>query len=267
MQLKRLHLEKIWKRACSFSFFILNFSFNAQILMRNSDGKLFDEVLIKRNQDVVRVNKDNLRKFNFDVADKVLYDDLLLDFMINQDTLLFFDDVREIPVVEILSFKGKRKVVSPKKSKRGIQLIPGEKLATYLVDKPDVKTYIKAIELQVNKYQLTNDFDGTLVVQILGNKDGIPNDMEEIEIFSYDLNDLMKGRTAFTETKVRLDLPKVIKFPEKGFFISIYVKTDRSKTLVLSQSREGSMYRFTRGSWVRENVPGFYYQLIVLQKR
>lgn len=84
-----------------FSLFLFFTITKSQIFQRFSDQKKFEDLTIIRDQQKINLNKNNFKNFIFKDGDRVLYEDKLTEFTIDNDTLIFFDKVKEIESVAL----------------------------------------------------------------------------------------------------------------------------------------------------------------------
>lgn len=248
-------------------FFTLIFCFSkAQVFQRFSDGKTVDSVTVINNGSKNLISQSNFKNYQFQEGDKVLYDKKLLDFAMNNDTLVFFDKMKEIEGVEIVKFDGKKKNISSSKLKRSsAEIFANNRVASLIQIKSDKKTFVKSLVLLINKFQMFENYDGILRVQILKNLNGFPDDSSELVSFEKDMAE-MADRKPFTHKKIQFDFPKIIKYPKEGFFVVLYLKTDKKHTVLLTQNDESPMFMYyPNEGWKKLNFNGYYYQLKILQ--
>src|SRR5690606_5589372 len=109
-----------WKRALLFSFITICTMIDAQVILRNSDYKKFDSITISNKNVDKKINLSNLKRYSFMDGDMVIYNNIKYDFSINNDTLIFFDKIRQIEEVVLVKNKIENKETKKKvKSKRG----------------------------------------------------------------------------------------------------------------------------------------------------
>ena len=93
---------------------------DAQVILRNSDYKKFDSITISNKNVDKKINLSNLKRYSFMDGDMVIYNNIKYDFSINNDTLIFFDKIRQIEEVVLVKNKIENKETKKKvKSKRG----------------------------------------------------------------------------------------------------------------------------------------------------
>ncbi len=254
------------KRVLLFSFLLFSAIFYGQTFIRSSDEKVFNNVIVKQDGENIEINKTNFKDFLFKPDDKIVYDKRLLDFSINKDTLYFFDKVKEIEAVEIIKFNGKKKIISSKKKRASAEIFANNRIASLIEIESEKKTFVKSLVLLINKFQFTNEFDGILKVQILKNTNGFPDDSSEQASFEINISELMANHKPFTEQKIQLDFPNIIKYPKEGLFIVLNLKTDKKHTVSLTQNEDTQMFiYYPKEGWKKQNFNGYYYQLKILQ--
>jgi hypothetical protein len=255
------------KRVILFSFLLFSTIYYSQTFVRSSDEKTFNNVIVKHDGKNVEISKTNFKNFSFKPDDKIVYENRLLDFSINQDTLYFFDKVKEIEAVEIIKFNGKKKTLnSSRKRRSSAEIFANRRIASLIEIESEKKTFIKSLILLIYKYQITNDFDGILKIQILKNANGFPDDSSEQASFEINIAELMANHKPFTEQKIQLDLPNIIKYPKEGLFVVLHLETDKKHTVSLTQNEDTQMFvYYPKEGWKKQNFNGYYYQLKILQ--
>ncbi|PTT74100.1 hypothetical protein, partial [Chryseobacterium sp. HMWF001] len=93
----------IWKRALLFSFFIISFFCNAQKIIRFSDGKQIDSVFVVNSTQKILIHKKNVVNYNYTSNDRILYQNKIYDFTLENDSLILFDKTKEIEPVNIVN--------------------------------------------------------------------------------------------------------------------------------------------------------------------
>lgn len=256
-----------WKRALLFSFLILiNRSF-AQKILRNSDYKEFESVVLVNNNEKKILDKENFKTTVFKNWDKILYNDKAVEFAISNDTLFFFDKVKEIEEVEILDIHNKiEKTVRSKKKNASAEIFANNRIGTFIKINTTKKTFIKSFTvLQRASLQGEEDFEGTLQIQLLKNSNGLPDDSAELLSFEKKIPEIENNKWSLSQ-KWEITLPQIIQYPKEGFFIVFYLKSDKKHTVALNINDESPMYIFyPNEGWKKLSFNSYYYQLKVLQ--
>lgn len=253
-------------RVLFFSFLFFSTINFCQTFIRSSDNNIFKNVIIKREGSNIELNRTNFKNFSFKPGDKIVYENRLLDFSISQDTLYFFDNLKEIEAVEIIKFNGRKRTISSKKKRASAVIFPNNKIASLIEIESEKKTFIKSLILLVSKFQTTKDFDGILKIQIVKNVNGFPDDFSVLASFEINVTKLMVNHKSFTERKIQLDLPNIIKYPSEGIFVVLQLETVKKQALSLKLNDDTQMFVFyPKEGWKKLNINGYYYQLKILQ--
>lgn len=260
-------IKDFWKRAMLFSFLIFMHKNYGQKFLRNSDYKEFESVIVMNNNGKKILDKNNFKKELFKDGDKVLYNNKLVDFMVSNDTLFFFDKIKEIEEVELLHVNNKaEKKVKSKKKNASAEIFANNRVATYIKIKNNKKIFIKSFTVVQKGILFPEDefFEGILQIQILKNLNGFPDDNSEL--LSFEKNIPKMANKWDNSQKWEIVLPQVIKYPEDGFFIVFYIKTDKKHTIALGVNDESPMYMFyPNEGWKKLSFNSYYYQLKILQ--
>ena len=80
-----------WKRVLLFSFLMFTELVSSQAILRNSDYRKYERVIIVNGNNKKELTIDNFKSFQFNNGDKVLYDGRLVDIALSNDTIFFFD--------------------------------------------------------------------------------------------------------------------------------------------------------------------------------
>lgn len=254
-----------WKREV-ISLFLLcfsNFSYS-QVFIRHSDSKSFESVTIVNSNKTKILNKDNLRNYKYEIGDKVLYNTKLLDFAIDHDTLFFFDKVKEIDEVQLTAdnLKNKKeKTVKSSENKRAIaDIFPNNRIATLVKIDVQKKSFIKSITFYPDKRFTSKNLTGKIQIQILSNLNGFPDNNNPILIFEKDMSET-------SLSKWEIELPRIIKYPENGFFVTFFYETKNKATAVLRLNDDSDMYMFypQNNEWRSIKNNGYLYKVKLLQ--
>lgn len=251
-------------RALAFSLFLVSQIFYSQTFVRHSDEKVFDSVVVLQKGKKLILNKSNFNSFQSAVDDKVLFNSKLLDFHVSNDTLIFFDKVKEIEGLHLEKeiFDNKReKTFKSNKANATAQIYTNNLLATFISIKAKKKTFVKSIIFYPETSLFPNDISGSLKIQILHNLNGFPDNDTEILSFERDIAESVNKEWEIV-------LPRIIKYPESGFFVTFYYQSsDKKKTSVLKLNSDSQMYMFypQDKQWKRINNNGYLYKLKVLQ--
>lgn len=263
-------INSIWKRALLFSFLLKLNSLFGQVILRNSDGQTFDFIEISQNNKPGIIFKDlDIHKFSFTSNDKVIYQNKKYDFTIYNDTLVFFDKVREIDEVKIVSENGfgkKNKIIKSSKGIGVAEIFKNGFTGTFVKINTTKKTYIKSIILFPQKgMSFSGRFEGILDIQILGNKNGFPDNNSEILFFSKNISEIILDKYGNAK-KWELVLPKIIKYPTDGFFIVLNLKTNEKNSIGLELNKDSQMYMYYPSEgWKKLNNNSYQYKLKILQ--
>lgn len=241
----------------SFFFLIIVFS-NAQTFVRSSDEKVFNSIVISHNGKNNVVDKSNFKTFEFDEKDKVLYNNKLIDFSVSNDTLFFFDKVKEIEEVEIVK---KNNEVELKNGLLNIFL--NQHTATYIKLNSKNRTFVKSIMFFP---KFIYNPKGFIQVKILKNVNGYPDIDSPILSFETDLSKVQ-------DKKWEILLPQIMKYPEEGFFVDLFFQLDNKENVVFKPSiifkpnKETPIYFYypQTKEWKKMSFSGYLVKLKTLQ--
>ncbi|WP_428068202.1 hypothetical protein [Chryseobacterium gambrini] len=240
--------------------FFSNFFFS-QTLMRNSDDKHFDSLIVVNNNKRAVIKKANFNSFSFQSGDKVLYENKLTDFSVSNDTLYFFDKVKEIEEVQLINenLKDKKEsTVSGNKANAYADITSNNRIGTLLNIKAKKRTFIKSIILFPKEI---NSPSGKIEIQILNNVNGFPDNQNPLLSFEKDFSEI-------TEKKWEIVLPRPVKYSENGLFLVFYHHAEQKKwnaTLRLNSDTQMYMYYPQSNEWKKMSFNGYLYKLRVLQ--
>ena len=255
-----------WKREIiSLSFLFFSSCFYSQAFIRSSDEKSFDEVtIVSKNKNII-IDKNNFKDYKPVVGDKVLYNQKLLDFAIENDTLFFFDKVKEIEEISIVgdNLENKReKIIKSGENQRVYaDIFPNNQIATFIKINTSKRTFVKSITFFPDKRFSMKNLPGKIQIQIMPNTRGFPDNNSVILSFEKDMSETFQN-------KWEIELPRIIKYPDNGFFVVFYYKSDNKKmTATLKLNNESDMFLFYPQSneWKSIKNNGYLYKLKVLQ--
>lgn len=251
-------------RILFFSFLLISINLSSQVFIRSSDNKILNSISLIQNGKNITIDKSNFKNYEYDSNDKIRYNDKLLDFSINQDTLYFFDDVKEIEEVKLLqetsTAKNERTFKSTKDNATA-DIFTNNLIATFVKIDVKKKTFLKSITFFPELRYFPQDIQGDIEIQILPNINGLPNIENPILTFKRDISES-------TQKKWEIVFPKIFKYPKNGFFITFYYKsTNKRKTAVLRLNKNSQMYMFypQNNEWKKLDFNGYLYKIKVLQ--
>ena len=209
------------------------------------------------------LKKDDLKTYNFEDNQKIFYDNKLLDFIISNDSLIFFDRVEEIEVVNLkINKKVSSEIKVEKKKNFTCTLFANNFEGTFIQISNDVKqAYVKSIKVFPKKQFHKK---GKIRISILNINNGFPEDFSPIISFDKELSEL-------NDNKWDIVLPKIIKNPKEGFFLVFYYenkKLDFSSTRLLDVKCADNSVGYIKccgNNWKKINFPGLQYRLKILQ--
>ncbi len=252
----------------SVMFFIL-FSGKAQIILRNSDYKKFDSVTISRDGKNTSLKSNALKSFKFEKNDKIFYDNKLLDFYSNPDSLIFFDNTKTIEEVRVnyenSSNKKEKSLKSTKKNEYAV-IFPNNEIATFVQINTKKKTYIKSFSIfpVTDFIPRTHNDNVTVKIKLLGNKNGLPDNNKELIAFESKISDL-KIKKKDKVVRWEFVLPKTIKYPKEGFFVVFFQKSLEDSTFFQINKDSDLLEYYPNEGWKSLNLNGYYYELKILQ--
>ncbi|GEM_PF-1247004 len=261
------------KRVFLFSvLFICNISF-CQKIIRFSDNKEFDSIVIVDGDKKSVIHKNDIFKSQFQKNSKVLYNNKLSDFVFDNGTLTFFDKVEEID--EVVIDEGNKKKVENLKihknhnKKDGITTLFSNCKTAFPI-KFDAKdnTYIKAINLTVYERKNFDKNLGKLKIQILENKEDFPDDNNLLMEFEKNLSDFNLKFNNYLLSKIKIEFPKKLKYPQKGIFIVIEYVAPKSEYIFLIANKKNFYWWFfpKENSWKHTtDMKEFYYTLDIIK--
>ena len=255
---------KIRKRVLLFSFLFFSKFLFCQTFIRNSDEKIFDSITVINNNKKILLNKINFKNYKFNSDDRVLYNNKLLEFSISNDSIFFFDKVREIEEVQIIGENLKTKREKNLKSKElknvFLKIFINQHSATYIKINSKTKTYIKSLTVFLEPKMYKSNINESIQIKILKNVNGFPDIDSPILSFQAFLPEM-------GSKKWEIILPNIIKYPKDGFFVDFYYESDKNEYVLLKTNNESSMYFYypQTKQWKKLNFNGYLYKLKVLQ--
>lgn len=241
-----------------FSFIFFSYLFSAQIFIRSSDEKIFSSVVILHEGKNNIVDKSNFKSFSFNENDKVLYNNKLIDFSVSNDTLFFFDRVKEIEEVEIVKKKNDDEL------KNGLlDIFLNQHAATYIKLNSKKRTFVKSIQFFP---KFIYNAKGLIQVKILRNVNGYPDIDSPILSFETDLSKVQ-------DKKWEIVLPQIMKYPEEGFFVDLFFRIENKEnidlkpSIVFKPNKETPMYFYypQTKEWKKMSFSGYLVKLKTLQ--
>lgn len=255
-----------WKRDI-ISLFFLSFSsyFYSQTFIRDSDKKSFNEVTIVRSNKNIVINRKTFKDYKPSIDDKILYNQKLLDFAIENDSMFFFDKVKEIEEINVvgdnLENKKEKIIKSGETQKVYAAIFPNNYIATFIKINTNKRTFVKSITFFPDKRFSVKNLSGKIQIQIMPNLGGFPYEESTILTFEKDMSESYQNRW-------EIELPRIIKYPENGFFMVFYYQSDNKKmttTLKLNNESDMFLYYPKNKEWKSIKNNGYLYKLKVLQ--
>lgn len=257
----------IGKEYMFFSLFFLFTIIKSQTFQRFSDQKEFDDLTIFQVEKKNILNKNNFKNFSFKSGDKVLYNGKLVDFSIQNDTLIFFDKVKEIEAIalENIAFDKKdERSFSISKLKNNFFCLQTNYETGVLIriDSDNKKTYIKSVTLFPKIISSLKD-EASLEISLLPIINDLPNSNNPILTFTKKYSEIKKN-------KWTIQLPRIIKYPKEGLVLSFNLKYNKDKVnaLYFQSSSDTSTFHYNSkyyGGWKLTYPIGFMYKLKILQ--
>jgi len=244
-------------------FFIFSLILQSQTFIRSSDEEAFSSVTLSRKGKNTIIDKSNFKNFEFDQNDRILYNNKLLDFSISNDTLFFFDKVKEIESVNLVGKNKIESVVKVKKRRIATCSIFANRGEAVIIKLPSAneKTFVKSITV-FPKRQFY--FEGKIKISILNIINNLPNDVSPILTFEKDLKEI-------EDSEWEIVLPKIIKYPKDGLSLAFLYenhKISRSESRFLNTKCTDESRGYTKccgNDWSVVNFAGLLYKVKVLQ--
>lgn len=254
------------KGILSFSLLFYITYFKAQTIIRFSDGKTVESIVIKNDKKNEFLTSSNLKNFQFKEGTQILYNNKVVDFAMNNDTLVVFDKVKELEEVEILNFNNKTEKTVKKTNQQNFfyALNSNYQMGTSVqINTEDKVTYVKSISVfpvMKNKEVLES---GKMKIEILPNINGDPDEKNPILSFDEDVKRIKTGTWLIT-------FPRIIKYPKNGFFIVFHFQYNKNNVFALSfkTTKESNVYYYNPtyyGGWKKDESQGILYKLKILQ--
>jgi len=173
-----------------------------------------------------------------------------------------FKDIEEVKL-EYEDLKNKKnKTFNSKELKNNFCVIfRNQKLATLIKIDAQKKVFIKSVVFFPDTRFLAHDIKGNIDIEVLPNVNGFPDIDNPILSFKRDISETV-------QKKWEIILPKIIKYPENGFFITFdYQSNDQGKTSQLKMNKNTAMYFYYPQSdqWKKLNINGYLYIVKFLQ--
>lgn len=248
----------------TFIFLLSPILLMSQTFIRSSDEKAFRSVTLSRNGKNTIIDNSNFKNFEFDQNDRILYNDKLLDFSVSNDTLFFFDKVKEIEKVQLdyenLNNKREKTFKSEKKNASS-EIFANNRIATFIKIDTKKKTFVKSVIFFPELLFFSHDIKGIIDIQVLPSVNGFPDDGNPILSFQREISEAVRK-------KWEIVLPRIIKYPDEGFFVTFYYQPkNMKKTAVLKLNNESQMFMYypQDHQWKITNVGCFLYKVKVLQ--
>lgn len=259
------------KRVFLFSVLLISNMLFSQKIIRFSDNKEFDSIIIVDNNKTV-LHKNEIGNYHFSENSRVLYENKLSEFAISKDTLTFFDQIEEIDEVSIDGDNKKQKVSTKKIKKRNknigaVALSPNIRTAFLIKFDASTKTFIQSINFLVNNIKEFDKNEGTLKIQILENRSGFPDDSSLILEFENKISDFDLSFNNYQLAKMRVKFPRKLKYPKNGFFIVLDYKAPKAK-YILFEADKDKIYWFypQERQWkFADTSTGYYYTLDIIK--
>lgn len=260
------------KRAYLFSVLLISNLLFSQKIIRFSDNKEFDSIVIVTSDKKKILHKNEIINYNFSENSKVFYENKLSEFAIRKDTLTFFDQIEEIDEVSIDGDSKKQKVSTKKIKKRNkkigaVALSPNIRTAFLIKFDASTKTFIQSINFLVNNIKEFDKIEGTLKIQILENISGFPDDSSLILDFEKKISDFDLSFNNYQLAKMKVKFPIKLKYPKNGFFIVLDYKAPKGK-YILFEADTDKIYWFypQERQWkFADTTTGYYYTLDIIK--
>lgn len=253
------------RKTTFFAFLLFSSFFYAQSFIRISDEKAFDSVILFRKGKTIELNKSNFKDFSFHPEDKIQYNNKLLDFSVSQDSLFFFYKVKEIEEVHLTSENVHNKSEKTIKSKVlkhwAAAIFPNNLWATFIKIDTQKRTFVKSVIFFPEPLSFPHSVKGKLDIQILPSVNGMPDNDNPILTFQKDIFDA-------SQKKWEIILPRIIKYPDNGFFVTFYYQYDyKEKLPFLKLNQQTYLYNYypQTDEWKKSIANGYLYKLKVLQ--
>ncbi len=259
------------KRVFLFSVLLISNLLFSQKIIRFSDNKEFDSIIIVDNNKTI-LHKNEIGNYHFSENSRVFYDSKLFEFAISKDTLTFFDQIEEIDEVSIDGENKKQKLSTKKIKKRNkkigaVALSPNIRTAFLVKFDASTITFIQSINFLVNNIKEFDKNEGTLKIQILENRSGFPDDSSLILEFEKKISDFDLSFNNYQLAKMKVKFPRKLKYPKNGFFIVLDYKAPKAK-YILFEADTDKIYWFypKENKWkYMDKTTGYYYTLDIIK--
>lgn len=251
----------IWKRALLFSFLLIQIYYNSQVIIKYTNNEKLEKILLNRKEKQITINKNQINDVVFEKNDKVLIDNKQVDFYYTKDTLYIFDKTKEIEGITINPKLRKEEIISNKRKLLHTTVISSSiKSAAYFNVKKDnnKNIFLKSFYIYPTKILYT---DGNLVfrIQKVG-ENGFPDEQNILIEFKTKMSNIKNGKN-------EIILPKIIKIPDEGAFLTITHDEIFLKEIYYTKCVSNTMsYQKTtaKSNWSKYNFPVFFYKLKIL---
>lgn len=233
----------------------------AQTIVRNSDAKEFDSIEILQRSGKTVLHKSSFKNYRYREADQAVYNGRLVDFYIHKDTLIFFDQVKEIEPIELVGINYKNRSEKDIKSRKNRShlavLFHRQHTATFVKINAAERTFVKSVTVFP---RIVSKPKGILQIQIVPNVNGFPDLNSPMLTFDKSLEEV-------SLKKWEIKLPRIIKYPQNGFFLVFYLKSGEKQNITLRLNKDSDMlfYIPQTQEWKSMNINGYQFQLKVLQ--
>ncbi|WP_312089927.1 hypothetical protein [Chryseobacterium sp.] len=227
-------------------------------------------MIVDNNKTVL--NKNEIGNYHLTENSRVFYDNKLSEFVINKDTLTFFDQIEEIDEVSIDGDNKKQKVSTKKIKKRNkkigaVALSPNIRTAFLIKFDASTKTFIQSINFLVNNIKEFDKNQGILKIQILENRSGFPDDSSLILEFEKKISDFDLSFNNYQLAKMKVKFPKKLKYPKNGLFIVLDYKAPKSKYILFEGDTDEIFWFYPQErEWkFADTTTGYYYTLDIIK--
>lgn len=244
----------------------------SQKILRFSDNKELDSIVIVDKNKKTVLHKNEIPNYSFLENNRVFYENKLFEFTVNNDTLTFFDKIKEIDEVTIDENLKKQKVNTKKIKKRDrkaglVDFLDNNRLAFFVKFNDSENTYINAINFIVYDKKNFDKNLGKLKFQILENKDDFPNDDNLLMEFEKNLSDLNLNFNNYLRAKMKIIFPRKLKYPKNGFFVVVEYFSPKTNDIRFEAYKD-KIYGFypkeNRWKYMDKTI-GYYYTLDVVK--
>ncbi|WP_143019013.1 hypothetical protein [Chryseobacterium taihuense] len=213
------------------------------------------------------LQKNEIITYHFSEDSRVFHDNQTFEYVINNDTLTFFDQIKEIDEVVIEDGKKIKKPVKNERKISSMALVANCKTAFLVKLKASDKIFINSINFTV---QDKTDFDknlGKIKIQILENKTDLPDNTNLLMEFEKNLSEFDLDFNNYQLAKMKIKFPRKLKYPKNGFFVMMEYIAPKSKYLMLRAGKEHFFWFYpNENKWkYMKEYPSFYYTLDIIK--